>query len=561
MQRTAEVLVLLAMLIGVTAACTSPAPDEAAPIHCDVLIVGGSFGGCAAAIGAAGLDVWMVEDSDWIGGQVTSQGVSALDEHKFIETFGGTREYQHFRAGVRRRSGGAANPGGGWVSRLCFEPRVGLAELEERIAAAGTHVLLNTRLDGARVAADRVVEVSFVDAGGRRVCFAPTLVLEASDTGALYPLAGVEHRLGSDARADTGEEHALAAADESRQQSYTFPFAVEWRPGESHVVEKPENYERFRDAQPYALAIPSVDGGSTRFGFFEKVAGSAGPFWTYRRIAPTMAMINWPGNDYHDAPLIGGDEREARLLSQGFLYWLQTECPRDDGGLGYPELLLRRDVMGSADGLSKRPYVRESRRLVARTTIFEQDLRTNTARARTWRDSVGLGWYPIDVHRCAGDPPGTAGLGLSTKPFQIPLGALLPLRIRNVVAAGKAIGVTHVTNGAYRLHPIEWNVGETAGRLARFVVARRLEPGEVFDDPDLLAEFQEDLLSAGVPIFWFTDLAEGSSEWVAAQALAARGALEFDADRLELGLDREQRARLVETFEHDRSERRERNAR
>ncbi|MCY2960429.1 MAG: FAD-dependent oxidoreductase [Planctomycetota bacterium] len=48
-------------------------------IRCDVLVVGGSFGGCAAALGASGLDVWVIEESPWIGGQVTSQGVSALE--------------------------------------------------------------------------------------------------------------------------------------------------------------------------------------------------------------------------------------------------------------------------------------------------------------------------------------------------------------------------------------------------------------------------------------------------------------------------------------------------
>jgi hypothetical protein len=314
------------------------------------------------------------------------------------------------------------------------------------------------------------------------------------------------------------------------------------------VIEKPDLYERFRATQPYSLAIPSVNGGATQFGFFAKLPGSPGPFWTYRKIAPSIAMINWPGNDYHDAPLIGGDEREARHLSLGFLYWLQTECPRDDGGVGYEELKLRPDIMGTVDGLSKRPYVREPRRLEALTTIREQDLLTGTARGRTWPDSVGLGWYPIDVHRAAGDPPGSAGLGLPTKPFQIPLGALLPRRVTNVVAAGKAIGVTHVTNGAYRLHPIEWNVGETAGRLARFALARGLEVKAVREQESLLREFQEELLTEGVPVFWFTDLAPAAPEWIAAQALAVRGELEFDAAKLELGLDASARTRLLETF-------------
>ncbi|MGG2474547.1 FAD-dependent oxidoreductase, partial [Rhizobium sp. BR5] len=32
----------------------------------------------------------------------------------------------------------------------------------------------------------------------------------------------------------------------------------------------------------------------------------------------------------------------------------------------------------------------------------------------------------------------------------------------------KNIGTTHITNGCYRLHPVEWNIGEVAGMLAAY---------------------------------------------------------------------------------------------
>src|SRR5436190_23514323 len=63
--------------------------------ECEVLIVGGGMGGVAAALAAAraGRAVLLAEETDWLGGQMTAQGVSALDEHRFIETFGGTMSY------------------------------------------------------------------------------------------------------------------------------------------------------------------------------------------------------------------------------------------------------------------------------------------------------------------------------------------------------------------------------------------------------------------------------------------------------------------------------------
>jgi NADPH-dependent 2,4-dienoyl-CoA reductase/sulfur reductase-like enzyme len=70
--------------------------------RCDVLVIGGSLGGVAAALAAArmGATVLLTEEADWIGGQATAQGVP-LDEHPWIEQFGATRSYREFRSGVR----------------------------------------------------------------------------------------------------------------------------------------------------------------------------------------------------------------------------------------------------------------------------------------------------------------------------------------------------------------------------------------------------------------------------------------------------------------------------
>jgi hypothetical protein len=528
--RRAALVGLAALLVG----CAGPAIES---VTCDVCVVGGSFGGVAAAVAcresAPHLDVRLVEDSPWIGGQATSQGVSALDEHRFIETFGGTRLYTAFREGVRRRYGGTKNYGGGWVSRLCFEPRVGLAVLEEM--AAGVTIARETRLRAVERDGETLTAVVVERADGTRQRIVARLFLEATDTGELWPLAGIAHRVGCEARAETGEPHAPETADPRRMQSYTFPFAVEWRPGENHTESRPIGYERFRAEQPYSLTLDTGDAPNRRFGFFAKAPGSPGPFWTYRRITPTTAMINWPSNDYRGAPLLDGDFDEAKRLSLGFLHWLQTECPRDDGGFGYPELKLRRDVMGTADGLSMRPYVREGRRLVARTIVREQDLTGGDgARAPFRRDAVGVGLYPLDLHACAGDPDDKRSRGVPTKPYQIPVGALLPLGTTNVMAAGKAFGVTHVANGSTRVHPTEWAVGEAAGRLAAFCLERGVSPQRLADDAALLRAAQAMLLRAGVPLVWYVDLRLDDPAFAAAQSEALDRGAPSDPARLTL---------------------------
>ena len=118
--------------------------------------------------------------------------------------------------------------------------------------------------------------------------------------------------------------------------------------------------------------------------------GTKGGLWTYRRLidsaqfpdAPAdLSMFNWPGNDYREASIIDRPAREvaaslqdAKRASLGFLHWVQTEAPAEADRLGAPELKLRPDIMGSADGLAKFPYIRECRRIKALRTIVEQDV-------------------------------------------------------------------------------------------------------------------------------------------------------------------------------------------
>jgi len=112
---------------------------------------------------------------------------------------------------------------------------------------------------------------------------------------------------------------------------------------------------------------------------------------------------------------------------------------------------------------------------------------------------VGVGHYRIDLH------PSTAGdnyIDVASLPFEIPLGALLPIRIDNLVAASKNIGTTHVTNGCYRLHPVEWSIGEAAGALAALCTKSGELPPAIHGSASHLEALQADLLRSGAPLRW-----------------------------------------------------------
>lgn len=507
-------------------------------IDVDIAVIGGGMGGVAAALAAceAGKSVVLTEATDWIGGQMTSQGVSALDEHKHIERYGGTRSYMRMREAIRDHyrvrygvqampDGAPLNPGDGWVSHLCFEPRVGLTVLQgmlaPHIASGKLTLLLNHEPVSAIVEDEHVIAVSLHSLSGDEMQVRAAYCLDATELGDLLPLTHTDYVTGAESRTETGEPNAPLEARPSEIQGFTYCFAIEYAPRESHVIEKPREYERMRDTQPYTLTLRGKDGSARPFKMFEP--GPVGlPFWTYRRLLShalldsdgkhglhDIALINWNSNDYHARGLIGVSaaeraeiEDEAKRLSLGFLYWLQTECPRDEGGFGYPEFKLRPDVMGTPDGLSKFSYIRESRRIVALTRIVEQDivaaLRPDAKQA-AWPDSVGIGWYYMDLHPAVGNPK---SMFEPTLPFQIPLGALIPRRTQNLIAACKNIGVTHLTNGAYRLHPVEWNIGEAAGALAAYCCNTGKTLRQVRDDPVLLSRFQDALRERGVPLNW-----------------------------------------------------------
>lgn len=524
----------------------------------DILIIGGGVGGVAAALAALrrGRSVILTEPTAWLGGQLTSQLVPS-DEHRRIETTGRNQSYADFRRRLRDRyretypltpaahADPHLNPGAGWVSPISVEPKVIVAVIDDLLRpyeAAGRLVILReTALVGATTDGDLVRSVTVRDADGVEQHLTAEYVVDATELGDLLPLAGVEFVTGRESRDDTGEPDAAATADPTDMQSVNWCFALEHRAGEDHTIDRPVDHDHFLEWRPPQLL------GAPMLGFHRKPhfgtigrdyvlnvnpdddpfaidvdhrnMGEAPDLWTYRRVAARrqfadgayasdITIVNWPMNDYVGGPLFGTDDapehwRLAKALSRSLLYWLQTDAPRPDGGTGWPGLRTVPRITGTADGFAMVPYFRESRRILAEQTILQQDFDSKYRDGRgavRYRDTVGVGhYYWIDRHATTG---GNAGGGGLPEPFEIPLGALLPRRVRNLLPAAKNIGTTHISNGSYRLHPVEWSIGEATGALASFCLDRRVRPTDVRADDRLLGEFQADLERGGAQLRW-----------------------------------------------------------
>ena len=600
-------------------------PATAAPrpvdqeVNCDILVVGGGLAGVATAYEAllADRQVCMTELTDWWGGQISSQGTSALDETVGQRTRGiFPRGYAQFRQGLIEVSG-RDRPGDCWVSLVCFLPKQGHTMLLEMLQDAESegkgqlHLFPNTVVKSLDTSADGQLITSVRGIQHQPAPSAPPLntaplsqtltdsyqeadsaaftktilqfrpptsgqwvVVEATETGELLALADLPYRLGIDPRSHLEPSSSSEEADPYCTQASTYTFAME-ATAEPPAHQPPEFYPEYEPF--YSFDKP-------------RYAQTPNLVFSYRRIFSVkpgtadevvnvgdISMQNWGGgNDYgpgtaEDNLLLTRDQlaatgqlqpggwqgglRTASLqggeeLAQGYFSWLVAGTTDSklaaDSKKPWPNLQYLQGLespMGTVHGLSKFPYMRESRRLVGRysygypqgfviseTDVTKQDFRqpfySNTlsgpdyrnlitrmaglktldvildriplaevelrTRSRIYPDSVGIGHYPIDFHPCMAQSPPQApgnqeregerqGAG-QTYPYQIPLRAMIPPRINNLLVAGKSIATSHISAATYRVHSFEWSSGAAAGTTAAFTLDQGIYPYQLVEN-------------------------------------------------------------------------------
>jgi hypothetical protein len=530
--------------------------------NCDILIVGGGTGGVAAALMACDLghSVILTEETDWLGGQLTAQIVPP-DEHPWIEHIGCTDRYRTYRNKVRyyyRHQVGLTpealrkrylNPGSGWVSRLCHEPKIGVAVLldmiQPHLASGKLTVLYRRKPHSADAHLDSIRSVQFVNLdSGQFEQYSGEVVLDATELGDLLPMTGTEYVVGAESKKDTGEPNAIKGRSEpDNVQGLTWCFAMGHDEGKDHRIQKPAQYEKWKAYKPDFWPGPLLGfqvlhahtGDIIELPLYGRHPDDWYALFPYRQVvdpsklvakANPVTIVNWPQNDYFEASIIDVDPlpqgtnipsgfevpgamgpisasrlQDSKQLSLSLLYWLQHDAPRHDDQPGaYPGLYMDPAISDTPDGFAKYPYIRESRRIKANFTVKEQDVAAYTNegadRAPTFADSVGVGSYRIDLH------PSTNGRNMidtSTLPFEIPAGSLIPVRMKNLIPACKNIGATHITNGCYRLHPVEWNIGEAAAAMASLMLQLKIEIQGVADH---ISELQILLSDQGVETQW-----------------------------------------------------------
>ncbi|MBX7132813.1 MAG: FAD-dependent oxidoreductase [Fimbriimonadaceae bacterium] len=492
------------------------------------------MGGISAAYALArlGHKVILTDPLELMGGQLVTQAVPP-DEHPWIEEFGCTKTYRQIREAVRARfrtrpglrpevrGDPRVNPGGGWVSRLCAEPLEWIAaglEVWGRDVADRITVHSGVIPVSCDVWDDRIESVTFSDPRtNSEVVIRADYVLDATEFGDLLPLSGAEYRVGAESQRETDEKHAPREADAEDVQGFTWCMAVTWDPDATEPIERPARYEFWRKYRPEGWPGPllGLDFPDVRTGQRSRLEIMDGPMslFKYRQVVnpdlfepgagvKAATIVNWPQNDYFVANILDKPDEEVSdaladscQLTLSLLYWLQTE-------LGFVQLQPCPELTRDGQGLALAPYIRESRRIVGLEILTEKEvgaeMNPGLNKAREIPNSVGIGAYRIDLH----PSPTRASVDLAALPYQIPLGCLVPVRLRNLIPACKNISVSHIANGCTRLHPVEVNIGESAGLLALFCHQHKVEPRQVWESEALTQEFQSFLTDYGVELSW-----------------------------------------------------------
>lgn len=506
--RLAGYIISVLALSRILAACSPEAGY-------DVVIIGGGTSGTAAAVQAArgGAKVLLVEEHQWLGGMLTSAGVSATDGCYSLR--GGI--WAEFRDSLEAYYGGADALKTGWVSNVMFEPSVGNRIFQNIAAREKSLDIMFCTVASSFEKTGYGWDVSLVQDGiGERKVRAGVLV-DATELGDVARAAGVPCSVGMDSRYDTGEDVAPEKAN-GIIQDLTYVMILR---DYGHPVPIPEPEDYF----PSEFACCCVNRHCVSPKEKDRMWNPA-DMMAYGRLPGGKYMINWPieGNDYYcniiDEPESVRDSvlEAAKARSLRFLYFIQNELGLKNIGMS--------EEFPTADGFPFIPYYRESRRIDGVIRFDLNDIEDPYGQDdKLYRTAVAVGDYPVDQHhtRYHGWEELPNLYFHSVPSYGVPMGVMFPSGFEDLLVIEKSISVTNVVNGTTRLQPVTLQLGQAAGAVAALAAVKGCRVSEV-----PVREVQKVLLDAGAYLLPLLDRPVGDKEFKPLQRIAATGIIRYE---------------------------------
>lgn len=483
------------------------------PEETEVFVIGGSASGIAAAISSARLQVStiLIEQGPWLGGMLTAAGVSATDgNYKLPSGFWG-----EFRDSLVAHYGSEEKLQTGWVSKTLFEPSVG-NEIFQQLAKKEKSLSLYFHTNLLSLAPTQNGWTAKVRTEHGEKQIKAKIVIDATELGDVVKLAGIEYSVGMDPQDKYHESIAPVKANEVIQDM-TYVLILEDY-GKPVIIDPPAGY----DASVFYCSSQSLlcTGAKT----MKRTLWPPDKLITYGALPNNKFMINWPinGNDYYSNTVdLTETERQAqyekaKIKSLQFLYYLQTE-------LGFSNLSLAENEFPTADHMPLIPYHRESRRIKGLVTLTVNDIaKPFEQKDPLYRTGIAVGDYPIDHHHAAHpDADQLPELHFFPVPsYTVPLGVLLPQKVKNFIVAEKSISVSNIVNGTTRLQPVVLQIGQAAGSLAALAVQSNTTPEHIS-----VRTLQRLLLEQGGYLLPYLDVPKTHPHFSAYQRIGSTGIL------------------------------------
>nr|WP_321523222.1 FAD-dependent oxidoreductase [uncultured Macellibacteroides sp.] len=498
----------------------------------EVLVIGGGASGTTAGIQSArmGVNTLIVEESSWLGGMLTSAGVSAIDgNHKLPGGLWG-----EFRAKLIQYYGSEEKLNTGWVSKVLFEPSAGNKIWQDMVAAESLlDVRFNTKVDGI-TRKDNYWLVN-IDHEGRKETIKAAVLIDGTELGDVAKACGATYDIGMDAREVCEESIAGEKANDIIQDLTLVAVLKDY--GKDVTIKKPEGY----DPSYFYCSCKVPQCTNPKEG---KRVWDCQSMLNYGKLPNNKYMINWPieGNDYYLNLIEMTPEQRTEALKVAknftmcFVYYMQTE-------LGFNTLGLADDEFPTADRLPFIPYHRESRRIHG-LVRFNLNHVSNpfTQSEKLYRTNIAVGDYPVDHHHARyQDWSNLPDLHFYPIPsYGLPLGALIPKDVKGLIVAEKSISVSNLINGTTRLQPVVMQIGQAAGALGALAVQHKEDVDKVS-----VREVQQAILNAGGYLQPYLDLQVSDPHFKSLQRIGSTGILRgrglnvgwenqtwFDADSL-----------------------------
>lgn len=537
----------------------------------DVIVVGAGLGGVTAALQAArlGARVALVEETDWVGGQLTAAAVTPLDEGEFNRDAGIYVELIHKILDYYATQGQTAGTNGISGNSRSAEPSVAQLLLLEMIdAEPGIELFMRTRvssvtheLEAGRQKITGIEAVRTTSENTEPIALRGSVVIDATEYGDVIGMSPASYRVGNttsdlldlDRCVDDATyvaiikrypnglppELALNAPPPGYEQNVgrfeaiVMPYGHDWRG---------KNHGRYPVNWPTFAAYRSMQDSSVDSNYKDQVFESI-----------TRTGVNW-ANDFEyrvgaieDLAIRRNANCEAKLLTLQFLYYVQNVMGKSNWSIANDEGfdtafnieenqcdLIPDEYKEIEKHFPVMPYVRESRRIVGVSTLTASDIRREGSPPRSpklFEHSVAIGDYSIDRHGCLGnknlelslestaDIPSPNVFGA----FQIPFEVFIPESVDGLVAAEKNLSLTRLASAATRTHPAVMHTGQAAGVIAALAALEGIEPRMV--DP---IRVQWELARAGARMnpVKYSDVGRCSNSlWPEVELVTARGVL------------------------------------